>query len=90
MTDTKTTKQSIEEIRGRLDTIDIHLENLNKIEIIIKNGEEKHITYRRNEFFQMLNDRKNVWKDKARLGLKDILLFGGVTLLILKDIFGLL
>ena len=90
MTDTKTTKQSIEEIRSRLDTIDIHLENLNKIEIIIKNGEEKHITYRRNEFFQMLNDRKNVWKDKARLGLKDILLFGGVTLLILKDIFGLL
>ena len=90
MADMKTTKQEIQEIHCRLNVIDAHLVNLKKIEIIIKNGKEKHIIYRRNEFFQMLFDRKNVWKDKARLGLKDILLFGGVGLLILKDIFGIL
>jgi len=90
MADTKTTKQAIQEIHSRLDIIDTHLISLNKIEITIKNGVEKHITYRRNEFFQMLNDRRNVWREKARLGLKDVLLFGGVGLLILKDIFGIL
>jgi len=85
----KTTKQEIREIHDRLDNIDTNIQCLNKIDITVKNGEEKHITYRSNEFFQMLFDRKNVWKNKARLGAKDIILFGGVFLLVLKDIFNI-
>ena len=85
----KTTKQEIQGIHNRLNNIDLNLENLNKIEIIIKNGEEKHVTYRRNEFFQMLHDRKNVWKEKVRITAKDIILFIGVITLIVDNIFGI-
>ena len=85
----KTTKQEIQSINIRLNSIDEHLIDLNKIEITVKNGNDKHITYRRKEFFQMLFDRKNVWKEKARLTAKDILLFGGVLVLIINNIFNI-
>lgn len=86
----KTTKQEIAEIKSSIVKIKDSIHDLCNIEIVITNGTDKHITYKRNEFFQMLYDRKNVWKEKARLNAKDVMLFGGVGLLILKDIFGIL
>ena len=85
-----TTKQEIKAINGRLDRIEQDVSCLNKIEITMRNGKEKHITYRRNEFFQMLYDRKNVWKDHVRCTAKDFLLFGGVAILIFDRIFAIL
>ena len=77
-----TTKQEIKAINERLGLIEKDINCLNRIEITMKNGKEKHITYRRNEFFQMLYDKKDVFKEKIRITAKDILLFGGVAFLI--------
>ena len=78
----KTTKQEIQEVNTRLLNIETAIGELNNIEITVKNGTEKHVIYRRNEFFQMLHDRKNVWKEKVRITAKDIILFLGVITLI--------
>jgi len=78
----KTTKEEIQEVNTRLLNIETAISGLNNIEITVKNGEEKHVVYRRSEFFQMLHDRKNVWKEKVRLTAKDIILFIGVITLI--------
>jgi len=84
------TQKDIEKLNCRLDKIDENIANLKTIDIVIKNGHDKHIKYRRSEFFQMLYDRKNVWKDRARLTAKDSILFIGLGLLILKDVLGIL
>ena len=86
----KTIRQEINELNGEAAKIRSSIESLNKIEITVKNGAEKHITYKRNEFFQMLFDRKNVWRDKARVTAKDIALFLGVGILIVDRILGIL
>jgi len=86
----KTTKQELHDIKSSITEIKDSIVDLCTIEIVVTNGTDKHIRYHRNEFFQMLYDRKNVWKEKVRLGAKDIMLFIGVLLLILNDIFGIL
>jgi len=83
----KTIKQLIDEINTKIGCIDEKLKVFQQIEIKVTNGKEKIVTYRRNEFFQMLYDRGTVWKEKARITARDVMLFGGVFFLIIDKIF---
>ena len=87
--DLRDVKEEVHGLKLSVDDIKNTVIELCSIEIIVKNGEEKHIKYRRNEFFQMLFDRKNVWKEKVRITAKDIILFIGVITLIVDNIFGI-
>ena len=86
----KTLKEIVKDINTRVDSINESIQQLHNIEIKVCNGKEKIITYRRSQFFQMLYDRGNVWKEKARIGARDILLFGGVMFLIVDRVFGII
>lgn len=51
--------------------------------ITIRNGNDREIRYKRDDFFQMLYDRKDIWKPIQRV-LERILLVLTVSALILK------
>ena len=69
----------LERIEGKVD-------KLHNITIEVSNGRTKHITYKRDEFFQMLYDRKDTLKNNARSIAKDVVLFGTVITLLLQSL----
>ena len=76
--DIKTTKEMFEAI---LDGV----EELKTIEI--KNGGGRPVMYHRNDFFQMLYDRKNIWRNIIEPTFAGIILVGAVISLLLDKIF---
>ena len=75
-----TETNTLNEIKESVKSINEKLDGLSMVEIEITNGKTKHVTYHRNEFFQMLYDRKFDWKDNVRTKIKDYsLLLGALT-----------
>ena len=85
-------KQMVLENKERIKTteemFDAILESVDELKTIeIRNGGGRHVKFKRDEFFQMLYDRKNVWKNVIKPTFTDILLVGAVLSLIVDRIF---
>ena len=72
---------SVAEMANQIFKMDQKVDLFNHI--VISNGNKRKITYERNEFFQMLYDRKDIWKPIQSM-IERVLLIGALITLILK------
>ena len=79
----------ITDVLNKVGGLKSEIDKLNIINIKVKNGKEQTIMFNRSDFFQMLYDRKKLWKEKLRVTFKDILLIGGVVALISDRIWNI-
>ena len=80
--------ENTEKLKSTDEMFNQILDKVDQLKVIeITNGGGRHVVFKRDEFFQMLYDRKNVWKNIIKPTFTDIILVGAVVSLLLDKVF---